>query len=232
MLRDTSWWLFLSKYLVEQSEGGTNEAKAKVATKKGTNSTSLQLPTIKSIIAVNAAPSIGFHLCVSAMQYAVCVRDIIPISPSSEVDLSGCGAGDVIGPVWKRSWVRERPTDIRWMLGNAVCYSGNTDTHSGEVSVSQRLRERGRHTHTDTHCAQTPDSLMSYSAIVYCYPFTTLLLLTLAVARTEWEGHIILLYIMAPLRCSPVSSCESTCDHNRTQRNQEACTSEPFHLRV
>lgn len=26
---------------------------------------------------------------------------------------------------------RERPTDMRWMLGNAVCYGRNTEPHSG-----------------------------------------------------------------------------------------------------
>lgn len=65
-------------------------------------------------------------------------------------------------------------------------------------------------THTETRSAQTLDSLMSCPAIVYCYPFTKLVLLMLALTCAEWEGNIIPPYIIASLRCSPVSLREST----------------------
>lgn len=135
---------------------------------------------------------------------------------SSEVDLSGCSTGDVIRAVWKRSWVREQPTDIRWMLGNAVCYSRHA---AGGKWTWVRGSVEQTHTHTFTkECdARTLESLMGYSVIVYCHPFTKRT--TMGITNTggdmrEWEGDIILLCIITPLCCSPVSLCESTWDHN------------------
>lgn len=50
-----------------------------------------------------------------------------------------------------------RPTDIRWMLGNAVCYSKNTDTHThtqqGSERESQAPRNRHTHTYVDVLCS-------------------------------------------------------------------------------
>lgn len=82
---------------------------------------------------------------------------MISSSLSLLTSLAGCSTGDVIGGSVKEELgeSRERPTDIRWMLGNAVCYTAGTQTHSGEVSVTQRLLGTATHTHmyADTLCS-------------------------------------------------------------------------------
>lgn len=120
---------------------------------------------------------------------------------SPEVDLSAlqhwwCHRGSVKEELGER----ERPTDIRWMLGNAVCYSRNTDPHSREVSVSQRLRGTNTRTYADMLCSnkRLTDELFCDRLLLSIYQADSTCI-------TNAGGNVILLYIITPLRCSPVS---------------------------
>ncbi len=102
-----------------------------------------------SIITVN---TVTLSASVSALlrgggEGAAC--DIIALSLPLKLTSLRCSTCDVIrGSVKEELGERERPTDIRWMLGNAVCYSRDRNPHSGEESMSQRLRTASTHTHT------------------------------------------------------------------------------------
>lgn len=168
----------------------------------------------------------GHFISITATQWggrSVCYHRYLS---SPEVDLSAlqhwwCHRGSVKEELGER----ERPTDIRWMLGNAVCYSRNTDPHSREVSVSQRLRGTSTHTRTyaDMLCSnkRLTDELFCDRLLLSIYQADSTCI-TNAGGNMYWMGRQC--YPAVYHHSSPLFTCqsESTWDHNHTHTRARA----------
>lgn len=193
-------------------------ACAEVAKKKqilvrstGTGSLHQQLLLIVSIITVNA-----ITLSASIPALLQCNRegaacDIITISLPPRLTSLCCSTGDVIrGSVKEELGERESGLQISDGCWETQCVTAGTQTHTAGkwAWVRGSVKQTHTHTRTQTCCAQTTDSLMSYAVIVYYYPFTkqTTHALRMLVA-TYWMGRQC--YPAVYHHSSPLFTCHS-----------------------